>query len=131
MVTLRITCAKYQPPRPKTVAYRRITDRHTHRQTDRRRKQTLKTPLFEIFFLFSIFFKRSGPKRWTKKSLSTVKIISWSTWKYRNVPKNYCYFLFHIFFSHNVLTDGEFKNKAIELKNKKTKKQKSTIFLKI
>ena len=52
MVTLRTPHAKNQPPRPKTVAYRRIIDRHIHRQTDTQRKQTLRTP-FSIFFRFS------------------------------------------------------------------------------
>ena len=49
MVTLRTPHAKNQPPRPKTVAYRRITDRQTDTQTHRQRKQTLRTP-FSIFF---------------------------------------------------------------------------------
>ena len=47
MVTLRTLHAKNQPPRPKTVAYRPRTDTHTDRQTDRQRKQTLRTPFFE------------------------------------------------------------------------------------
>ena len=34
------------------------THTHTHRQTDRQRKQTLRTPLFEfIFLIFDFIFK--------------------------------------------------------------------------
>ena len=51
MVTLRTPHAKNQPPRPKTVAYRRITDRHTDRQTDRHtEKANTEDPFFDFFF---------------------------------------------------------------------------------
>ena len=70
MVTLRTPHAKNQPPRPKTVAYRRITDRQTHRQ----RKQTLRTP-FSIFFLvFNSLLKEQSDywKIWYKSYLGKI-----------------------------------------------------------
>ena len=54
MVTLRTPHAKNQPPRPKTVAYRRITDRHTHRHTQTHRvteRKNTEYPFFEFDFL--------------------------------------------------------------------------------
>ena len=57
MVTLRILHVKNQPPRPKTVAYRPRTHRHTDRHTDRESKHW--GPLFskKFFFDFRISFK--------------------------------------------------------------------------
>ena len=54
----RILHAKNQPPRPKTVAYRPRTHTHTQtdRQTDRQRKQTLRTPFFEKNFFLTFDF---------------------------------------------------------------------------
>ena len=73
MVHLRILHAKNQHPRPKTVAYRPRTDRHTHRQTDRQRKQTLRTPFFDFFNIFDFLLKeRSEKKNGLSRSLMKV-----------------------------------------------------------
>ena len=60
MVTLRIIHAKNQPPRPKTVAYRPWTHRHTDRQTDRQtEKVNTEDPIFwkKKFLVSDFFFK--------------------------------------------------------------------------
>ena len=64
MVTLRIIHAKNQPPRPKTVAYRPQTDRHTHRQTDRQTEKVNTEDLFfEKNFFFDFLFSLKGAVR--------------------------------------------------------------------
>ena len=60
MVTLRTLHAKNQPPRPKPVAYRPRTHRHTHRQTE---KANTEDPFFRIFFLiFDFLLKERSDK---------------------------------------------------------------------
>ena len=56
MVHLRILHAKNQPPRPKTVAYRPRTHRHTDRQTE---KANTEDPFFrkKFFLIFNFSFK--------------------------------------------------------------------------
>ena len=55
MVHLRILHTKNKPSRPKTVAYRPRTDRHTDTQTERQtEKANTEDPFFRFFF-FLIF----------------------------------------------------------------------------
>ena len=41
---------------------REHTDTQTHTQTDRQRKQTLRTPFFEFFFIFDFLLKERSDK---------------------------------------------------------------------
>ena len=49
---------------------REQTDRRTHRRTDRQRKQTLRTPFFEIFFLIFDFLLKERSDKFEKGVLS-------------------------------------------------------------
>ena len=58
MVYLRILHAKNQHPRPKTVAYRPLTDTHTDTQTDRQtEKANTEDPFFDFFSCFRFSFE--------------------------------------------------------------------------
>ena len=62
MVHLRIVHAKNQPPRPKTVAYRRITDRHTHTQTHRHIHADENNTCPKTKFLGQVIISNGSPK---------------------------------------------------------------------
>ena len=69
MVHLRILHAKNQPPRPKTVAYRRITDRQTDRQTDTQtEKANTEDPFFQKNFFLVFDFLLKGAVRFNSMS---------------------------------------------------------------